>query len=287
MKNKNILSIDTNLVVTPGLNPAIWFKRADEICNRDVVKTIFALGGSDANYKNTKTHIDKNEMEISGFAHTYMFYGRYDAVIAYQSVNHDDQKGLMFVNGNECWVFGCFLKTSNDDDTVVWAKTKGAFVTFMEKIGDHLVMKKVKKFDDLDSAFVRKWGRVLPDYKGVKPVKPTFQPKPFNKVVRQKVKLNATAQETQQALQALNKEFYIKKGELSGVTDYEEAVKRYEELVEMEKELLAIRDHYALVNPTYAKTRKPAQPLPPFEDFFEVAPKPVVKKPRPTLRLVA
>ena len=41
-----VLTTDTNLVITNGVTPSVWFKRAEEISARDVVKVIFSVGGS-------------------------------------------------------------------------------------------------------------------------------------------------------------------------------------------------------------------------------------------------
>ncbi|HDC8877511.1 hypothetical protein NO055_24575 [Escherichia coli] len=280
-----VLTTDTNLVITNGVTPSVWFKRAEEISARDVVKVIFSVGGSKANYNNVLKLADEHEFKISSHARTWLHNCKIiKSVIAFRSVRIENTEGFMIVtNNNKAIVFGSFLKTNRDEGRVYWQK--GAFVLELKEVDNVLIMDRVSNVD-VDAFFKQNAFNVLPDYQGVKPTKEVKKSvsKPTH-VPNRNVVVTGTAAEIQAKLQFLNKDFYIKKGELSTCDNYYEAVARYAELVDMEKELLNIRDQYALVNPTYAKTRKPAQPLGKFEDYCKLT-KPEVK-PRPTLRIVA
>lgn len=283
--NSKVLTTDTNLVITNGVTPSVWFKRAEEMTARDVAKIIFSVGGSKANYNNVLKLADEHEFKISSNARTWLHNCKIiKSVIAFGSVNHENTTGFMVVtNNNKAIVFGYFLKTNRDEGKVAWSP--GTFVLDLQEIENVLVMERVTKVD-IEAYFKLNAFNVLPDYQGVKPKKEVKKAiaKPTH-VPNRNVVVTGTAAEIQARLQFLNKDFYIKKGELSSCDNYYEAVARYAELVEMEKELLNIRDQYALVNPTYAKTRKPAQPLGKFEDYCKLT-KPQAK-PRPTLRIVA
>ncbi|EMD4231268.1 hypothetical protein VQ237_000993 [Salmonella enterica] len=72
---------------------------------------------------------------------------------------------------------------------------------------------------------------------------------------------------------------------IKSASSWEEAAKVYQEALKCREELEEARDLWASLDSYYAPRRKPVV-LPPLEEMCQL-PKPEVKKPRPTLRLVA